>query len=221
MAREPGRIGLRRIRPVAHFPSSAMPVRVSMHTTSVSLLVKLRDPGDHLAWERFVQIYTPLMRSWLLRQRVQPHDLDDLLQTLMVKLVQKLPEFEYDPSKSFRSWLRRILQNDFVQMLRERREIALGGDGTDDSAHGAWGDRAVEPEDFWAQEYARMVVTQALPIMREHFAEKTWRACWMTTVEDRSAAEVAAELGLSVGSVHVAKHRVLQRLREELAGLLD
>jgi DNA-directed RNA polymerase specialized sigma24 family protein len=33
--------------------------------------------------------------------------------------------------------------------------------------------------------------------------------------------DVAAELGISVGSVYVAKSRVLQRLREELSGLLD
>jgi hypothetical protein len=32
---------------------------------------------------------------------------------------------------------------------------------------------------------------------------------------------VAAELGLSVGAVYTAKCRVLSRLREELAGLLD
>ena len=40
-------------------------------------------------------------------------------------------------------------------------------------------------------------------------------------VRDRPAADVAAELGISVNSVYLAKSRVLRRLREELAGLLD
>ena len=37
----------------------------------------------------------------------------------------------------------------------------------------------------------------------------------------RGRPELAAELGLSVDAVYTAKSRVLRRLRQELAGLLD
>jgi RNA polymerase sigma-70 factor, ECF subfamily len=41
-------------------------------------------------------------------------------------------------------------------------------------------------------------------------------------VLDGAAADaVAAELGMSVGAAYVAKSRVLARLRQEAAGLLD
>jgi RNA polymerase sigma-70 factor (ECF subfamily) len=40
-------------------------------------------------------------------------------------------------------------------------------------------------------------------------------------VDSRSAAEVAAELGISEGAAYVAKCRVLRRLRQDLDGLLD
>jgi RNA polymerase sigma-70 factor (ECF subfamily) len=40
-------------------------------------------------------------------------------------------------------------------------------------------------------------------------------------VEGKSGAEAAAELGLSVDAVYVARSRVLRRLRQELEGLLD
>ena len=43
----------------------------------------------------------------------------------------------------------------------------------------------------------------------------------MYVAEDRSAIEVAAELGISPNAVRVAKCRVLKRLRDELAGLLE
>ncbi len=40
-------------------------------------------------------------------------------------------------------------------------------------------------------------------------------------MEGQPAAEVAAELGLTVGAVCAARFRVLDRLRNELAGLLE
>jgi RNA polymerase sigma-70 factor (ECF subfamily) len=49
----------------------------------------------------------------------------------------------------------------------------------------------------------------------------TWQACWEFVVRDRPAAAVAAELGITVNAVYLAKSRVLRRLREELQGLLD
>ena len=40
-------------------------------------------------------------------------------------------------------------------------------------------------------------------------------------VEDQDPADVAAQLGLSVNAVYVAKARVLARLRTELRGLME
>jgi RNA polymerase sigma-70 factor (ECF subfamily) len=60
-----------------------------------------------------------------------------------------------------------------------------------------------------------------LELMRNEFEEPTWRACFECTVNDRPAAEVARELGLSVNAVYVAKSRVLRRLRQELDGLWE
>ena len=57
--------------------------------------------------------------------------------------------------------------------------------------------------------------------MQTDFEPKTWKACWAMVVEDRPAAQVAEELGISVGTVYAAKCRVLARLRQELAGLLS
>jgi RNA polymerase sigma-70 factor (ECF subfamily) len=53
------------------------------------------------------------------------------------------------------------------------------------------------------------------------FQPATWQAFWGLTVEGKSGAEVAAELGLSVDAVYAAKSRVLRRLRQELDGLLE
>ena len=44
---------------------------------------------------------------------------------------------------------------------------------------------------------------------------------WLTAVEDRKPADVAARFGVTPAAVRKAKLRVLRRLREEIGDLLD
>ena len=77
-----------------------------------------------------------------------------------------------------------------------------------------------ETETFWEIEYRQQLVGRALELMQSEFQPTTWRAC-LEVVSGRPAAEVAAELGITVDAVYAAKSRVLRRLRKELEGLLD
>jgi RNA polymerase sigma-70 factor (ECF subfamily) len=82
---------------------------------------------------------------------------------------------------------------------------------------------ASPPEpDWWDEiEYRRQLVGQAMEALRREFQPTTWRAFRECAVCGRNAREVAAELGLSINAVYLARSRVLRRLREELEGLLD
>jgi RNA polymerase sigma-70 factor (ECF subfamily) len=90
-----------------------------MNTTPRSLLERLRDAPEHAAWERFVDIYTPLLFVWARKLGLGEHDAADLVQDLFALLVEKLPQFRYDASKSFRSWLKTILINRWRNLLRK------------------------------------------------------------------------------------------------------
>jgi RNA polymerase sigma-70 factor (ECF subfamily) len=77
------------------------------------------------------------------------------------------------------------------------------------------------PAAFEEAEYRQHLARRALELMQAEFPPATWKACWEVVVAGRPAAEVAAELAISIDSVYAAKSRVLRRLRQELAGLLD
>ncbi len=76
-----------------------------MHTTSVSLLQRLRQPAESEAWQRFVGLYTPLLFAWVRRLGLDENDAADIVQDIFVVLLRKLPEFRYDQNQSFRAWL--------------------------------------------------------------------------------------------------------------------
>ena len=181
--------------------------------TPASLLDRLRQPFDPEAWSRFVSLYTPLIYSWACRAGLQEQDALDLVQDVFVTLLRVLPTFSYDRDQSFRRWLRTVTLNTWRNSGSARRTGLLTGAVDADQVPSP-----EDPEAAWEAEYRQHVVGRALCVMRADFRETTWKACWEMVVSGRPAADVAAELGLTVGAVYAAKVRVLNRLREELAG---
>jgi RNA polymerase sigma-70 factor (ECF subfamily) len=78
-----------------------------------------------------------------------------------------------------------------------------------------------DAEAFGEAEYRQHLARRALELMQAEFQHTTWKACWEHVVNDRPAAEVAAELGITVNAVYIAKSRVMRHLREHLRGLLE
>ncbi len=191
--------------------------RKGMDDTSASLLERLRQPGQASAWERFVDLYTPLLFFWACRMGLQASDASDLVQDLFATLLEKLPTLDLDQNKSFRAWLRTIMLNRWRDHCRRKAAALRGGTdaGLDDVP-------VPDPAQFvWENEYRQHILRQALELMQAEFQPPTWKAFWGLVVESKPAAVVAKELGLTPVAVYSAKARVLRRLRREFDGLLD
>jgi RNA polymerase sigma-70 factor (ECF subfamily) len=187
-----------------------------MHTTSVSLLERLRQPGSAEAWGRFVDLYTPLLYYWACRLGLQEADAADLVQEVFTLLLQKLPEFTYDRDKSFRGWLRTVTLNKWREIQRRRPAAPL-------DATGPFLAELPAPDGLaegWETEYRRQLVGRALELVRPEFQLHTWQAFWECAVLGRPATAVAKAHGTTANAVYLSKARVLRRLRRELEGLL-
>ena len=192
-------------------------MRPLMHTTSITLLERLRTTSNNDAWGRFVELYTPLLFHWARSCNLQAEDAADLVQDVFTTLLQELPAFAYDSNKSFRAWLRTVTLNRWRDRLRAAATRPMPGGGSQV-------DGVAVPDHVAAleeQEYRAYLVSRALKLMQADFEPKTWQAVWQHAVEGRPAGEVAAKLGLTTAAVYCAKFRVLSRLRQELHGLLD
>jgi RNA polymerase sigma-70 factor (ECF subfamily) len=185
-----------------------------MHTTPPSLLEQLRQPTNEAAWRRFVQLYTPLLHHWARRLGLQAHDAENLVQEVLLTLLDALPRFDYQPGKRFRGWLWTVTLN--KHRRQPRPPLALVGPAGLERCETNGEAEAIEEA-----EYRRYLVDRALRLMQSDFEPTTWKACWRHVVDGLPAAAVAAELGVTTNAVHLAKARVLRRLRQELAGLLD
>jgi RNA polymerase sigma-70 factor (ECF subfamily) len=194
-----------------------------MSDTPVSLLERLARPQPPQSdWDRLVALYRPWLSAWLLRQRLQGADVEDLVQDVLTVLVKKLPLFQHTGHPgAFRGWLRSILVFRLRYFFRQRgtTPIVLGEAGEELLAQLELADSALSRR--WDQEHDQHVLARLLELLQSEFTTSTWEAFRRSALEGQEVAAVAAELGLSCNAVCIARSRVLRRLREEARGLLE
>lgn len=186
-----------------------------MHTTSTTLLARVRELGDADAWGRFVRAYSPLLYTWAKQMGLRHEDAVDLVQDVFAVLVQKLPTFDYDEHGRFRGWLWTVTRRRWVE---RRRRAKLPLDAARDPAELPDADAETGLEEI---EFRAHLLRNVLPTLRGSFHDSTWQAFWKHVVEGRPAAAVAAEEGVSIASVYKAKLRVTAHLSKELGDLLN
>jgi RNA polymerase sigma-70 factor (ECF subfamily) len=182
--------------------------------TQASLLVRLRDAGDAAAWAQFVDLYGPLIFAFGRRRGLQEADAADLTQEVLARLCQAMRTLEFNPARGrFRSWLYTITHNCYLTFAqrRARQEQAVGG------AESALADApAPDEEEAWVQDYRRRLFAWAADQVKAEISAVNWQAFWQTAVLGRPARGVAAELGMTVAALYMAKSRTLARIREQI-----
>jgi RNA polymerase sigma-70 factor (ECF subfamily) len=153
---------------------------------------------------------------------LQAQDADDLIQEVLTVVVRELPGFRYDPERgSFRGWLRTVLVHRLRAFQRAQRMRPLA---TGDSDFCRLLEQLEDPRSglsrLWDQEHDRHVLGRLLEMIRPDFEPTTWLAFRRVVLEGIKPAVAAAELGISVNAVFIARSRIQRRLREEMRGLI-
>lgn len=180
--------------------------------TTTAMLDDLLDPANEQVWQQFDTRYRPILLAFALRLGLQPEDAADAAQETLRRFVASYRDGKYRRERGrLRSWLVGIARHcilDLQQQAASRRErpglTAIG--------------RLPDEEQLttiWDDEHEREVLRQALFALRAEtkLDEKTVRAFEQTALAQRRPADVAAELGLTLNDVYLAKHRCLRRLR--------
>jgi len=195
----------------------------SLPETRASLILRLPDAADADAWDDFIAVYAPLVYRLARRRGLQPADADDVVQDVLAAVARSVEGWLGTATRGpFRAWLLTIARNITVNALTRRKHRPLAS-GTSDAAEMLL-QQADSNGDLESQidlEYRRELFRWAAQKVCEGVTERTWQAFWRSTIDEQSVATVAKQLEMSMGSVYIARSRVMARLREMVAHFED
>jgi RNA polymerase sigma factor (sigma-70 family) len=174
-------------------------------------LVKECLSGNETAWSQLIDKYKALIYSIPVKYNLPPQEAADVFQATCVELLVRLPDLR-EP-RALPKWLMQVAHHECYRLKRLSQRV-VSRDSEENSP---------EPEIPPIAE-SLVVQTQEEQILRDAMATLTpqcRRLVEMLFFESpsRPYAEVAAELGLALGSIGFTRQKCIERLRRQLEDL--
>lgn len=192
--------------------------------TQVTLLDRLREAADPVAWDEFFERYWRLVYAMARRRGCSDHSAEEVVQETMLAVFRQRQVFRYDPGRGrFRDWLGVVVRNVIAQRHRRgdaRAVVDAAALLNVDSLADVAGD-ADSPDAAWDKAFEQTLLASLLDVIRHEVAPETFQAFELTFLHDLPAAAAAELTGMSRNAVYLARRRVLDRLRELGASYAD
>ena len=159
------------------------------------------------SWDDVVRDHSARVYRLAYRLTGNTHDAEDLTQEVFVRVFRSLST--YTPG-TFEGWLHRITTNLFLDMARRRQRIRFEGLGDETAAR--LGDGGRSPADAFDDRHLDGDVQAALKALAPEYRA----AVILCDIEGLSYEEIAAALGIKLGTVRSRIHRGRAQLRAAL-----
>lgn len=180
----------------------------SVHDRSAESLLRAAAGGDPKAWNEIVARYNRLVWAVARSFRLDDADAADVSQTTWLRLVENLDRINHGDGLA--AWLATTARRECLRLLRRnQREIPEELDSPESAADQAT-DPAEGPEAMLLSSEERLKLRQAFASLTER-CQQLLRVLAVTPLP--SYADVAASLGVPIGSVGPTRSRCLAHLR--------
>ena len=189
--------------------------------TRITLLAKLKKNGNEQAWTEFEGIYRGFILSLILRMGINPEDAEDISQTVLTKVWQKIEDFEYNQNKGkFHNWLAAMTRNTVKDFFRTRKNFITGRDSVEYQEQYLDIEEQVLPdiENLAREEWILHITNLAWENIKDDIYE-TKREVFKMVSNELPTSEIAKKLGISEVSVRVYKAEVFEKMRAEITRL--
>jgi RNA polymerase sigma factor (sigma-70 family) len=195
-------------------PNTLDATMVSDAHTRTSLVERLCDGGDPLAWDEFFRRYWPFLFSIARQRGCTEHTAEEIVQEVMLAVFEGKAVFRHDPARGrFRDWLGGVARNKVALRRRAPAERcrAQGGDGNELLERETCGDG---PDAQLEAAFDQAMLAFLLDTVRAEVHPRTYQAFEAMAFGGCSGAEAARLTGLTRNGVYQARKNILRRLRQ-------
>lgn len=189
--------------------------------TSHGMLARLGSDRQSPEWSKFLELYLPFMAGQIRKYPLLKDWEDDILQDVLMAVAQSLPNWSPGMPGGFRCWLRTTTKHRILETLRksQRFPITVAQIQSLETELAQWEDPASRVAQQWDEEHDEYLLGRAMVRVRRRVDPKTWAVFEELWLKEKTPAQVASAMGISVGSVYSITARVMRLLREEVADL--
>jgi len=194
--------------------------------TRDSLLSRLKDWQDDVSWRDFFNTYWRLIYGVAIKAGLSEQEAEEVVQETLITVARRIPEFEYDRSVcTFKTWLMNLTRWRIIDQIRKRRPSgASDRSNPDNPPHSVVLDQVPDPsalvlDEVWDEEWRRHLLSAAVQKVKLKVNPEHYQIFHFCVFKEHPVKQVAAELGVSIAQVYLAKHRVGAALKREVKRL--
>lgn len=196
--------------------------------TRRSLLSRLKDWHDQESWREFFETYWKLIFGVATKSGLSNAEAQDVVQETVISVAKTMHDFKYDPALgSFKGWLLHLTRWRIADQLRKRqRGLSQNQHPLESSRRTSTVERIPDPASLnldavWDEEWEKNLMDAALHKVKRRVNPKQYQVFDFYVLKQWPVTRVARTLGVSVGQVYLAKHRVSRLVRKELERLRE
>ncbi len=197
--------------------------------TRRTLLSRLRRWDDADSWRVFFETYGKLIYGFAIKSGLTDVEAQEVVQETIIEVSKKMPGFKYNPEiGSFKGWLAKLTKWRISDRFRQRQREAVasasnyGGTNTGTPLVERVPDPAgADLEAVWDREWEKNLVDAAIARVKNQVNPKHYQIFDLYVLKQWPLEKITQTLGVNMGQVYLAKHRVTALIKKEIKHLED
>jgi RNA polymerase sigma factor (sigma-70 family) len=182
----------------------------------------LKSWGDDKEWNLFFNQYRPYLLKLAINYKLPSQDVEDVVQEVFISMAKQFQNQSFSSDKgAFHAWVTKFAKWRIVDSIRKtarKNKVITSGD---DILMESQPDISQNLDKKFEIEHQKVIIKKALKNLKGSKKTKEYNIFYDFFIENMSKEDIIEKYRTNSNNIYLAKHRILKRLKEEVAKLSE